>query len=339
MKSRIFISLMMTFIFIGMAVTGVLSFMEKYNEAISAFHVVFSFTFLLVSGFHIFNNFKPLKKYFSAKKNRMVLLVTLVVASYITISAAYQLPPFSNFVDFGKDLRKNTEVTKKVEYQIKTHSNIVGKTLKIDFRAGSQYTSKTTLPDGRVITSIPQFAVWIADKDGKYLETLYVSGKSAKASYYGGARRPGALPVWSHARNVKAKDGLMMPSKESALPDALTGATPLTNFTVISKYKDIDSLKLMIEVNKSFDANEHFNKKNFPEDKVFAKSPNGQPSLLYSVNINKDETGIKLAKLIGHGHISGADGSINADISKITTALKILKGIIIEFWLIWILML
>jgi hypothetical protein len=321
----------MSFIFLGMATTGILSFMEKYSEAISAFHVVFSFTFLLIAIFHIFNNIKPLKKYFSDKKHRIILLITLILVSFIAISATFQLPPFSNFINLGKNLRKNSEISKKVEYQIKTHSDIIGKTLKIDFRAGSEYTSKTKLPDGRVITSIPQFAIWIADKDDKFLETLYVSGKSAKGSYSNGARRPESLPIWSHARNIKSSDGLMMPSKEKPLPDALTGATPLTSFTVISKYKETDSLKLMIEVNKSFDPNEYFNKKTFANDKVYVKSPNGQPSLLYSVNINKGDSGIKLATLIGHGHISGANGSINIDLSKFTTALKILKGIIVEY--------
>ncbi|MDF7808204.1 hypothetical protein P4E94_12195 [Pontiellaceae bacterium B12219] len=63
MKSRAFVSLFIAFMFIGMAVTGVMSYIWKYNERLSAFHVIFSLSFLTLALFHIFNNYKPLKTY------------------------------------------------------------------------------------------------------------------------------------------------------------------------------------------------------------------------------------------------------------------------------------
>jgi hypothetical protein len=39
---------------------------------------------------------------------------------------------------------------------------------------------------------------------------------------------------------------------------------------------------------------------------------------------------VVLAELIGHGHISGGDGAVNPDLSNMTTALKMFKGIVIE---------
>ena len=88
MKSRTFVSLFLAFIFIGMAVTGVMSFMEKYNELLSGFHVIFSLTFVLTTFFHLFKNIKPLKNYFSAKKNRMIL-VSVIALVCVLLSGLY----------------------------------------------------------------------------------------------------------------------------------------------------------------------------------------------------------------------------------------------------------
>ena len=330
MKSRTFVSLFLAFIFIGMAVTGVMSFMEKYNELLSGFHVIFSLTFVLTTFFHLFKNIKPLKNYFSAKKNRMILVSVIVLVCVLLSGVFYSLPPFSNIIEYGVDLRSQTEVDKKIEYRFTTHSKVVGKDIRIDLRAGGQYATTISGKNGKKRVSIPQSAVWLEDRNGKYLETLYVSGKSGTGSYRGGSRRPESLPVWSHARNILAGDGLLMPTKENALPDAITGATPLTSFSVTSKYSGPESINLMIEVNKSFDPNGFYNKNNFPDDKLYSKSPNGQPSLIYRAELT-GLSGIVLVKLLGHGHHSGRDGKVIQDVSDMTTALDILKGAVVEY--------
>ncbi|MDZ8118684.1 hypothetical protein [Pontiella agarivorans] len=330
MKSRALVSLFIALMFIGMAVTGVLSYLWKYNQRLSAFHVIFSFSFLVLALFHIFNNFKPLKNYATKKKTRFLLPVLLGVVAVYMVGIAYSLFPFKQIVGFGKTLRQQDEIRKKTEYVITTKSEAAGRAITIDFRAGPEYMTKRTAPDGRVITSIPQIAVWLEDADGSYLETLYVSGKSATGNYSGGKnRRPGALPAWSHARGIKSADGLFMPDAGSAVVDGLSAATPLTSFSLHSRYPEKQNLKLRVEVNKSFDDNEYFNKENITDDPVYLKNPNGQPSLIYTAELNP-EASVVLAELTGHGHISGADGKINPDLSNITTARHMFKGIVIE---------
>ncbi|MDF7799454.1 hypothetical protein P4C99_08255 [Pontiellaceae bacterium B1224] len=330
MKSRALVSLFIAFMFVGMAVTGVLSYIWKYNARLSAFHVIFSLSFLVLALFHIFNNYKPLKTYMTKKKTRFIAPILLGVVAVFIVGISYSFFPFKQIVGFGKMLRKQDEVRKKTEYVITTKSETSGRSLQIDFIAGSEYMTKRTAPDGRLITSIPQVAVWLEDAAGNYLETVYVSGKSATGNYSGGKnRRPGALPVWSHARGIKSADGLFMPDADSAVVDGLSAATPLTSFSVISKYPAAGNPKIMIEVNKSFDDNDYFNKTTFADDPVYLKNPNGQPSLVYSAEL-KPEASVVLAELIGHGHISGGDGAVNTDLSNVTTALKIFKGIVIE---------
>ncbi len=330
MKSRAFVSLFTAFIFIGMAVTGLLSYMQKYNERLSAFHVVFSLSFVILALFHIRNNFKPLKAYFTRKETRFLPPVLLGIVVLFTAGVFFSLFPFKQIVGFGQTLRKQHELQKKTEYLITTKSEAAGRAITLDFKAGPEYMTERIRPDGGVIASIPQIAVWLEDAAGRYLETLYVSGKSATGNYSGGKnRRPGALPVWSHARGIKSADGLFMPDQATAVVDGLSAATPLTSFSVNSKYPEQNGLKILIEVNKSFDENEYFNKKNITDDPVYAANPNGQPSLVYAAELQA-EPAVVLAELLGHGHISGADGKIDPDVSRVTTALQIFKGIIIE---------
>ncbi|MGL1900752.1 MAG: DUF4405 domain-containing protein [Fibrobacterales bacterium] len=330
MKIRAIVSITIALIFMGMAVTGIMSYFTKYDDNLSAVHTIFSLLFVGATLFHIFNNYKPLVNYCKNNKTRIFSLLLPIVIGCVLAGALFSVPPFKYVIDFGKSMRQQDEISKKTEYVITTKSKETGRTIKIDFRAGSQYLTKKKLPDGRILTLIPQVAVWLQDEAGQYIETLYISGKSATGNYSGGKnRRPGALPVWSHARNIKSADGLMMPDSSSAVSDAVSGATPLTGYSVLSKYSPDPSLKLMIEYNRSFDFNDHFNKNNFANDSTYVKNPNGQPSLVYSANLNGNTT-LVLAKLIGHGHISGADGEINADMSHITSAANIFKGIVVE---------
>ncbi len=63
-----------------------------------------------------------------------------------------------------------------------------------------------------------QFAVWVTDKDGKFIKTLYVTKFTASGGYN---KRPDSLPLWSKAHS---KAGL----------DAVTKATPDSSKVVCS---------------------------------------------------------------------------------------------------------
>jgi hypothetical protein len=84
-----------------------------------------------------------------------------------------------------------------------------------------------------------------------------------------------------------------------------------------------------MELNQSWDWNEFWTNDKFPNDKEYKTS--SQPALVYAVDIdttNPDKT--YQMKPIGHSHYSGADGSLDPDLSTMTTALKIANKITVK---------
>jgi hypothetical protein len=190
----------------------------------------------------------------------------------------------------------------------------------------------------------PSFAIWIEDLDGNFIETLYVTQYFAKGVFGHGesepgkwknepgeVRRPAALPYWSHKRNIKAPDGLYAPSPETAVPDALTGATPKGNFTLKtgSKVADDISFRVLMEINQPWDSNNFWTNNKFPDD--FNYKTSLQPSLVYEAVISpatpKDEY---FLNPIGHSHPSGKTGELFTDLTTITTAKEIFSKISVQ---------
>lgn len=182
----------------------------------------------------------------------------------------------------------------------------------------------------------PQMAIWIEDTCGNYISTIYVTRRIAKQSWLmsKGNRRIEALPHWCHKHGIIYEDGLYSPTKESPLPDAVTGATPRGSFAISYSQKEImRNYVVKLEVNHSTDFNDSYPKCARKEDSNYSggKEGSGQPALIYYAKIDStshNETIV--AKLIGHSSPDGKDGNIYRDLSGITTALNIIKSIKIK---------
>ncbi len=180
----------------------------------------------------------------------------------------------------------------------------------------------------------PLFAAWIEDSDENYIETIYVSKSISSSTFKNRVlRRPEALPCWSHRRNIKAQDGLYVPLHSAKDLDAVTGATPHSNFTIKtgSSLHNLSKFRILFEINQSFDWNDSYAKNSFPKDSIYSGPGGvGQPSVVYAVNIDKGELKDKnvfIMKAIGHGHYSGKNGIIFSNLEGITTALSIVDSI------------
>lgn len=180
------------------------------------------------------------------------------------------------------------------------------------------------------IHTTPQYAIWLSDSSGSYLETVAVTEKSAASKFSGAKKRsrPEALPVWAHARGVKNSHGTYMPTRKTALPDAVTAASAQEELSI--KYEIPDSLsgkklKLFLEVNGSMDFNEFYNEKAEESDPGFNNAVNGQPSLIYEISLEENMNTTPLT-LTGHGEAAGRDGVIRSDLSQITTAKELLHS-------------
>jgi hypothetical protein len=190
----------------------------------------------------------------------------------------------------------------------------------------------------------PSFAVWMEDLEGNFIETLYVTGYVAKGRFGfsevepgkwknepGNVRRPATLPYWAHKRNIKAPDGLFIPSPETAIPDALTSATPRSNFTLetATSYTNRKNFRVLLEINQAWDANEFWTNNKFEGDMNYFGSL--QPALVYAVTVHQESKEAEYhLNPIGHSHPTGANGELFTDITTLTTAKEIAHKIIVR---------
>lgn len=204
-----------------------------------------------------------------------------------------------------------------------------GTILQIKFQKGAEHNH-------------PLFAIWLADENGRYIQTLYVSESIGKGVFKRSSRtsgkwlpgeiqRPAALPYWVHQRNEKNEKGGLLPTPLNPVVDAYTGATPQASFFVnVKTEKPLNgNYKIMFELNQSWDWNESWYNARFPDDKEYKTS--SQPALVYVADISSAKTGVEIPlKPIGHSHYSGQNGSLTTDLSTISTALKIAKSITVK---------
>jgi hypothetical protein len=190
----------------------------------------------------------------------------------------------------------------------------------------------------------PSFAIWVEDMEGNYIETLFVTQFVGTGKYrfstiepgkwkndMGEARRPASLPYWSHKRNIKAEDGLYIPSVKNPVPDAITGATPKGNFNLETgtKIKPGEKFRVLLEINQPWDSNETWSNDKFPGDLDYFGSL--QPALVYAVTIDpKCPEKEFYLNPVGHSHPSGKDGNLYTDLTTLTTAKKIAQKIVVR---------
>lgn len=202
---------------------------------------------------------------------------------------------------------------------IYTNQNNTGATIELSFKRGNTHNH-------------PLMAIWTTDTNNKYIESIYVAESIAKGVFGhgdkttgkwlpGAVRRPAALPVWAYSRNVKEADGLYIPTENTAMVDAVTGATPQNNFVLKSKLTSNypNTYHVYFEINQTWDWNKHWTNNKYPDDENYKTSC--QPSLVYRATISSKNN--YTFELIGHGHYNGSDGNINPDLSTITSARNI----------------
>ncbi len=339
MKKRKFISLFLVGAITVLTITSLLMFLYRHSDTTAAIHTTIGFVFLIFIIIHILNNFSSLKNYSINNKSLIRLSATFLITTAIILLSVlgifYEIPPFTKVYELGQYYRSQQDIeyeTKEINYEIfSTNENLNGQKITVEVTKGKKdYYSV--------------MAIWIEDTSGNYIETLYatkniasgifwqeINGKPARVS----VRRPEAIPYWSHKRNVIETDGEYIPTPETALIDAITGATPKSHFILESKLSDskVDKFKVLFEVNRSYDWNEFYNENAFPDDEIYSGSGSvGQPSLIYSTPIiSLIDTTRKsyLMEVIGHGHHSGANGELYTNLSNITSALSITERVIV----------
>ncbi|MEI7502012.1 MAG: hypothetical protein WCJ61_01895 [Paludibacter sp.] len=223
-------------------------------------------------------------------------------------------------------LAKKPEAFSEYNYAVNNKGSIIS----IRFEKGKEHNH-------------PLFAIWLADENGKYIQTLFVcesvghgifvrANRSSGKWMGGEIQRPATLPYWAHQRGVINQYGTYLPTPKQPIVDAYTGATPSSSFVLNTKTEKTLSgkYKVMLEINQSWDWNEFWANDLYPGDNEYRTS--SQPALVYAVDIDTNNPASNyIMNPVGHSHYSGADGSLTTDLSTITTALKIARKITVTF--------
>lgn len=206
---------------------------------------------------------------------------------------------------------------------LKTLSHPGARPVRIEINPGANWIHVTPY------NAAPQFAVWLEDLDGDYMDTVFVTAKSARQGWVfaDDDRKPGALPVWSHRRGVTYADGLYMPVKEDPLPDAITAASPRAQCTIeFAPAPTGKKIRVFLEFNHSTDWNAAYRAGLAADDPLHTIDV-GQPSVVFTAEVDPSSPGTVLARLAGKGSVTGTTGEIDANVNDLTTALHIVESI------------
>lgn len=225
----------------------------------------------------------------------------------------------------AKDTKDNITIT--------TRAETTGTDITLSFEKGEHYYQPTKIFGLITIDLTPQIAVWIQDTYGHYVDTLYVTEKAGTQGWMGSKkiRRPESLPCWSHRRGVVYPDGLYMPTRENPLTDAVTAASPEGNFRLATKAPQaLTKFVVLAEINNPGDYNDAYPKNASPGSPNSSGLPpvSGQPSIIWAATIDLSSGPVTYEmKPVGHGSPDGKDGTIDPDLSGLTTAKDIIRGI------------
>lgn len=160
----------------------------------------------------------------------------------------------------------------------------------------------------------PQVAAWVEDDEGRYLGTIYVTGKGARGAWTmaPAAGRPEALPVWK-AASGGGSDAVSSATAKGATAYGSSLAAGLRPGSYV----------IMLEVNRSFDYNDAY-----PE----SLGVNGQPSVVYEARLTVGgERAEATFAPVGTGSVDGADGYVRPGLDGIGTALRLFSSMTVSY--------
>lgn len=182
----------------------------------------------------------------------------------------------------------------------------------------------------------PQLAVWIENTEGQYVATVYATHKIATQSWQaaGSNRRKEALPHWCYSRGVRYPDGLYLPTKRQPLTDGISGATPRESFSMkLTPGPALERFVVKAEVNHSTDFNAAYPENARAGDPGYSggSEGSGQPALVYAALVDL-KSGLREFEAVPVGHSSpdGTTGELDADLSGLTSAHRIVKRITVN---------
>jgi len=238
---------------------------------------------------------------------------------WISYRVVYLLLPLLVFSLWACAPKKDGRQKPVAPEVISTNESASGFPISVEFTAGPAHNH-------------PLMAIWLADTAGNYLETLYIASSIGTGIFKHGqandgrwapgpVQRPAALPYWWHGYGS-------LPTPQDPAPDAVTRATPATDFVLNTRtLKNYEgAFDILLEINQPWDWNEYWTNDKFPGNDEYMTS--SQPALVYRARIPAiAKSGEYLMKLAGHSHYAGENGLLYGNTNTITTAKKIAGSI------------
>ncbi|TMP79283.1 hypothetical protein CWB73_14305 [Pseudoalteromonas phenolica] len=366
-NARVFIGTLLFLAFIVMLVTSVLLYSQQHDAVIALIHTLIGAAMILVVVWHLFKNSKPLFAYLNPFKKHMgkvsfAMPLAVLLIGYLLASPFFALPPAMQVYTWGQTLKAadKADQDKELKYveRVITPAKASGQTITLELKKGPyfmwpQYAFWLETLEGKFIQPLyvtekiatNNFTNKVSKVDPEQVfDAHLLIGENAigREALTGGEdakskdtrMRPESLPVFLHQLGVQASNGYYLPTDNKLVVDGFSGATMTDNFiysiqlptTLTGQYR------IRFEINHSFDYNTYYSSDRFPDDPVYSGDGyTAQPSLIYQAIVDFDQPNkLQQMQLIGHGHHSGKDGDVRADLSNFTTALELVDRILVS---------
>jgi hypothetical protein len=292
------VTLMVALTFSVLTVSGVMAFVLPFWLPIIGLHALMGFVFVLLIGFHVSNNIRPMKTYLQSR----VVWVCLAITAGLTALFYLQPSPIKAILSLSGNLGPALD-----RFEISDEEMVY------DYVPADHYRMSLRIKTGESYqpASPPHLAIWLENQGGYHIKTLLSpeSGHQDELPYWSfkvkgweaakleAAKKEAAIREGAHQETAPHKNGDREPSLSNTSDaddfeiDGISAATPNGSFDPKDYILPTDRenpmpYKLLFEINQPADAYGGY------ED---------QPSLVYSVEIdNAWPKTFQLLDLVGY---------------------------------------
>jgi hypothetical protein len=230
MKQKNFVSLMMAFGFLAIAVSGILMYFDLKPGPVKGIHVLFGLMLIGFAVFHILNNWGSLKLYMKDKGSgsiRKELVIGSLITGVVLVGAGFSIPPFPQIQRFGE------EIAKEGGEKGRGAGRLMFETVSTNEKAGGQALSLIIQKKKDLV--LPAMIIWTEDNAHHLLQNLFVPEKVASVP-------PGETDIREALEEGEVKfdpiDVKLFPSWAAAGKDTKSNhpaTTPFDNFILESR--------------------------------------------------------------------------------------------------------
>lgn len=227
-RRRRLATLSAAWIFLVLAVTGVLAFLRPFDIGIIGLHALMGFLFIVAIALHAFNNHRQLGGYIRSK----TLWITLTATTCLTALFWWQPGPIKTILGWSGNLGPAMEMFEMREDALIFH-----------YTPSEEYKMRLTVQTGPsyMATPAPVVAIWLENQGGYHIKTLLASTNPKETPYWAFK-----LAGWEKAK---------CEAEKIAKVDAISSPTPNGSFDpadyILPKAaKDSTPYQLLLEINQ-----------------------------------------------------------------------------------------